>query len=146
MQSAILRQQFDQNIYCIRLQHSLTATMALTRKVYCFASQNRFQHVISIIIYLRTLYGFPMRKEYPYRIKCSMYRYTIANGKLLACFVWQSAIAIIMPLIRLLYYVPGHVCSQKPCLNGGTCLPASTSPFYTCNCPAGLTGDHCQSK
>lgn len=34
-----------------------------------------------------------------------------------------------------------HKCEQKPCKNGGRCLPSMDQ--FTCNCSANFKGDHC---
>ena len=39
-------------------------------------------------------------------------------------------------------------CAQDPCLNGGVCSLASASspPGYTCSCPAGFSGEFCETS
>ena len=36
-----------------------------------------------------------------------------------------------------------HQISPNPCNNNGECLDNELAPYYTCNCPPGLTGDNC---
>ncbi|KAM9803772.1 protein delta homolog 2 [Neosynchiropus ocellatus] len=38
-----------------------------------------------------------------------------------------------------------QACSQLPCLNGATCVIEDNGD-YSCRCPPGFHGDHCQSK
>jgi hypothetical protein len=35
-------------------------------------------------------------------------------------------------------------CSSSPCENNGTCMDEINS--YSCQCPVGYTGVHCESK
>jgi len=44
-----------------------------------------------------------------------------------------------------LYFITAnpYLCSDSPCLNGGTCTDGIG--FFTCECAAGFTGEHCQS-
>ena len=42
-----------------------------------------------------------------------------------------------------MFVVPKN-CVVNPCLNGGTCLPVSTTGDYQCKCPPGFQGKFCQ--
>ncbi len=36
-------------------------------------------------------------------------------------------------------------CTPTSCLNGGTCVATSSSPFHQCICPIGYTGETCST-
>ena len=55
-------------------------------------------------------------------------------------------------LLIIYLFLPGDKCeteinvcvTDKPCQNGGECVPDVNGDRYTCNCPLGYGGDNCQ--
>jgi hypothetical protein len=37
-----------------------------------------------------------------------------------------------------------NACKDRPCMNGGRCLPANSKYGYKCECPAGFSGTQCE--
>lgn len=42
------------------------------------------------------------------------------------------------------FFTTATPCLSSPCRNGGTCLEAGKN--YTCKCPDGFDGTHCEDK
>lgn len=48
----------------------------------------------------------------------------------------------------------GETCSEKvnvcqvskPCQGGSPCFETKVAPFYRCDCPLGVAGNHCEEK
>ena len=50
----------------------------------------------------------------------------------------------IMILIFVILYLTLSPCDQKPCRNGGTCVPVYENDSYACQCPPIAEGKHCE--
>lgn len=49
---------------------------------------------------------------------------------------------LIIILKIILSIIDKHWCASHPCLNGGVCVDHGKT--YTCHCPPGFTGTHCE--
>ena len=76
-----------------------------------------------------------------------MLQFCLQNGFL--CEISQEIIVFylffyIMILIFVILYFTLSPCDQKPCRNGGTCIPVYENNSYACQCPPIAEGKHCE--
>ena len=82
-----------------------------------------------------------------------LFKYNIYNNLLTAYTIWEHfQVSINDKSLDLVGEAIGgvnigncpHPCANKPCINGGLCVPINDQ--YKCNCPLGFENKNCEDR